>query len=82
MGLRLASLITLNHGIGQGHTHFYNENHGNCEKYGENYYSVLPSNSKSCMGYRLTYWPLTLVHSKGQGHVYFNNEDLWNGDTG
>ena len=44
--------------------------------------SLLPSNRKSCMGFRLAYLNLTFTNSVGQdqGHAHFDSENLGNGD--
>ena len=41
---------------------------------------ILPSNRKSCVGFRFSYLHLTLTHFKGHGNAYFNCDFLENGD--
>ena len=43
---------------------------------------LMPSNSKSCVGFWLTDLHLTVAHSKGQGqgNAPFDNEYPWNGN--
>ena len=69
--------LTLAHskGEGQGHAHLDNEYLGNCDIGSE---LLVPSNNKSCKGFRCAYLNLNLAHSKdqgqGQGHAHFDSE--------